>query len=95
MRSIPARTLIAMEYGDSKNFMTNHIIKVGKINKNMAFELSSGSGFNNGVIYGISIAELLNDGKTTRRTDLSKCCYSLNEAESYIRDLKDDFKIKK
>ena len=95
MTTKTARFIIRKEYGDSKNFMTDRVLKMGKINKNMAYELSSGRGFTDNIIYGISIVELLADGKTKRRTDLAECCYSINEAESYIRDLKEDFKIKR
>ena len=86
--TLTARKIIKMEYGNSKNFMTDRVLKMGKINKNMAYELSSGRGFTDNIIYGISLVELMEDGKTKRRDDLSKCCYSINEAESYIRDLK-------
>ena len=93
--TLTARKIIRMEYGDSKNFMTDRVLKMGKINKNMAYELSSGRGFTNDTIYGISIVELLADGKTKRRTDLSECCKNLEEVDHYIKYLKEEFNIKK
>ena len=46
-----AKEIFKIEYGNSKNFMTPNILKVGKINHNLAFELSRGTGFKNEEIF--------------------------------------------
>lgn len=78
-----AKEIFKMEYGNSKNFMTPEILKVGKINHNLAFELSQGTGFENEEIYGVTLVEIQGD-KTTRRSDLSKMFFKKEEAIEYI-----------
>ena len=87
-----ARDIIRREYGKSKNFMTPHKIRIGKVSKTIAFELSSGSGFDHSIIYGVSFAELKEDGSTTRRTDISQMFSRKNQAEGYIEQIREDEK---
>ena len=95
MSTMSAREILRIEYGDSRNLMTDKIIKRGKINRNMAFELSVGNGMYNEKIYGLSIVEIIEENLTKRRTDLSDCYLSKREAENHIRFLKDKFKNKR
>lgn len=90
MKTLTARQIIKKEYGNrSKNFMTPKIISYGKINKNMAYEISKGSDFEHNVIYGLSIATYIpEENKTVRELDKSKCCFSMNEVWDYIEELK-------
>lgn len=42
MKTYSAREIIYKAYGSSKNFVTPHVISIGKIGKIRAFELSWG-----------------------------------------------------
>lgn len=90
MKTLTARQIIRKEYGNkSKNFMTPKIIGYGKIHKNMAYEISKGSGFNHDVIYGLSIASYIpEENKTSRELSLSKCFFNINNLWDYIDELK-------
>lgn len=84
-----AQGIINQEYRDSKNFMTPHVIKVDKMSRNIAYELSSGEGISHNTIYGVSLVELDEaTGKTKRLFKDSDCFSTLAEAESYIEDYK-------
>jgi len=89
-----AREIIKKEYGSSRNFMTPNVIRIGKISRDIAFELSSGK-FDGSTIYGASFAEIKTDGGTTRRRDISKMFNSRGEAEAYINQLKTEKNNKK
>tara|TARA_Y100000034_G_scaffold25948_1_gene30988 strand:+ start:870 stop:1214 length:345 start_codon:yes stop_codon:yes gene_type:complete len=89
MKTLTAREIINQEYGNSKNFMTPHVIKRGKAHRNIAYELSSGEGFNHEPIYGVSIAMIdENTRKTKRLYNDSHMFNSLAEAKVYINDYK-------
>lgn len=77
-----ARLMIKKQYGDSKNFITPKILRYGKINRNVAYELSKGK-FMDSDMFGVSVV-------STRRKlyDKSKSFSSKNKAESYINELK-------
>lgn len=81
-----AEQIIRKEYGNSGNFMTPNVIEYGKISRNIAYELSSGTGINYQKIWGVSVVVVKN-GKT-ERSELSKCCHSEKEALDYINELK-------
>jgi len=86
-----AEEIIRKEYGTSKNFITPNKIKVGKIKDNIAYELSSGSGFEPGTtVYGVSVVLLDKEGNTHRDIGLSESFQSKAKAERYIKKLKDD-----
>lgn len=90
-----ARDIIYKEYGNSKNILTPRRLSYGKLSKNIAYELSSGSGLNRMPIWGISIATWLpKEQKTQRLYKLSKCCHSKEEVKSYIQSLKYQIKEK-
>ena len=90
MRTVTAREIIRKEYGSSRNFMTPHKVRCGKISRRVAFELSSGSGLfdRSSTIYGVSFAEITESGETIRRTDISGVFDSREDAEAYIEELK-------
>ena len=84
--------ILNKEYVNPKNLITPYILKIGKINKTMAFELSSGK-FMNEMIYGVTIVELIEkENKTIRRDDLSECFKTMSEAKKYIKNLRDSYK---
>jgi len=99
-KAIPARRMIQIAYGDSKNFMTPNIIKYGKINRDMAYELSSGEDFYHKPMYGVSIAAVDPTTGEINRTafideykdkDLSKSFTgdnAYNDAKRHIGNLK-------
>lgn len=93
MATLSAYETINHEYKGGKNFITPHVIKFGKIHRNMAFELSSGQGFfGDGDIFGVTVVRILSHVhpiKTKRASELSKCCQSHAEALQYIEYLKD------
>jgi hypothetical protein len=86
-----ARNIIKKAYGNSKNFMTPKLIRYGKINSRLAYELSYGDGIiENTVIFGVSVASMDPEEKNAKMEfELSKCYHSIQEAEHYIKDLKD------
>jgi len=88
MKTLNARQIVKKEYGNSKNVMTPNVIKYGKINKYIAYELSSGEGIKGEPIFGVSFVEVDDDGNTIRRTDLSSSFSTIEEANEYITRLK-------
>lgn len=89
MSALTAREIIKREYGDSKNFMTPGIIRRGKMCRNIAYELSGGTGFEHESIYGVSIVMIdESTGKTERLYNDSHMFHSLDEASAYIEDYK-------
>jgi hypothetical protein len=94
-KNLTASEIIKKQYHGSKNFMTPHKLKVGKINKNVAFELSSGSGFTSGSrLYGVTVVSN-KLGRTKAQSNLSKPFETKNDAEAYIRKLKNKMQLKR
>ncbi len=95
-KPLTASEIIRRKYKGNKNFMTPNKLKVGKVNKNVAYELSSGSGLGHGNrLYGVSVVSA--NPKTLKTTALhkkSKAFGSKNEAEAYINKLKNVMKRK-
>jgi hypothetical protein len=87
---LTASEILKKQYGRSKNFITPNKLKVGKLNSNVAFELSSGSGFSGAGsrVYGVSVVSAGKTGKTHPQYDLSKSFDNKNEAEAYVNKLK-------
>ena len=87
---LTASEIIRRKYKGNKNFMTPNKLKVGKLNPNVAFELSSGSGFSGAGsrMYGVSVVSANKSGRTKAQYDLSKSFGSRNEADAYINKLK-------
>jgi len=84
-----AKQIVKKEYGNSKNFMTPHILRYGMISENVAYELSEGTGIEHETIYGLSVVVIDEAGTTTREHSLSKKLDSLEEAERYIEELRE------
>ena len=82
-----ALEIIEQEYGNAPNIMTPRRVRVGLIRADLAYEISSGEGFDHEPIWGLSIVEE-KDGKTARKFDLSGCFRSLNAVERRITALK-------
>lgn len=82
-----AAEILRKQYHGNRNFMTPHRIKVGKINPNMAYELSSGH-FAGYILYGVTIVSIDSSGKTTPEHNLSKSFNSRSKALVYINELK-------
>ena len=81
----------------AKNFMTPKVEGFGKVNCNVAYELSSGRGFENDRIYGVTVISFNPKKHTTRSLhDVSKGGFPTKvKAESYIGSLVNKFKIKR
>jgi len=87
--NMTSREIINREYVEhSRNFMTPRIVSYGKITPSIAYEVSQGTDFNHNPIWGVSIAQLMTDGKTVRRTDLSCMIREREQVWEYIRKLK-------
>ena len=75
--SLSAREVLRREYGASRNFLTPDRVEVGKLGRDAAYELASGSGIEPGtVIYGVSVVRVAGDA-TERDHDASSCFSSL------------------
>jgi hypothetical protein len=84
-----AREILRLEYGDSRNFLTPHVIARGKLARDVAYEISSGSGLEPGSsIYGVSVVMLHDDGTTERDYDASCCFSSLGAANEHVESLR-------
>ena len=86
-----ASWIISSRFKSNRNFITPNRVKLGKINKNVAYELSSGRSFmrDDGDLYGVSVVSVNNDKWKTRGLhDLSKAFGTKNEAEAHINKLK-------
>ena len=87
--SMRAETILFKEYKNSRNFMTPYVMEVGKINKNTAYEISSGKGFTGGKIYGLSIVRWDPEAESTSRDiEGSGCYHDLDELQSVVDKLK-------
>lgn len=69
-----------------KNIMTPNIIEFGEVgdNYNLVYELSEGTGFSGEPVFGVTVLEVLDDGTVKRRSDKSKLCFSLEEAQEAL-----------
>ena len=83
-----AREILRMEYGTSPNFMTPTVLKVGMINPNVAYELSTGRGLFDQDLFGVSVVTYFPSTDTTDRHAIeSKSFQSIDAAEGYISGL--------
>lgn len=90
-----ARTIVGKACNGNKNFMTPDVIEYGLINANTAYELSKGAGlFSDKQIYGVTICRY-EDGEFWNMHEKGKMCNSLDEARSYIEELKAEMKQEK
>ena len=86
-KAMSAREIFKLEFGNSKNFMTPNVLKVGNLNRNVAYEISSGIGMDMRTLYGLSIVEALPDGTTRRVHKYSGCFDSLSDVEYHLREI--------
>jgi len=87
MSKLTANEIFFKEYDSGKNFMTPNVIRRDKVSPTRAYELSSGLGFTNDTIYGVTVVDVITGGGTKRRTDLCGCYHSLMDAEDFIDTL--------
>lgn len=92
MTTYTAREILYNEYEGSKDFMTPHVIKVGKIDRTLAFELSWGEGlYSDRKMYGVSVVEVTSTDplETRRNFELSMSFSSRTDADNHVKHLKD------
>ena len=95
-KPLTAQEIIRRQYKGAKNFMTPYKMKMGKINPNVAFELSTGDGLGHGnKLYGVSVVSVGKQGKTNAQYNLSKAFGNKNEAEAYVNRLKRKLALKR
>jgi len=88
-RPLTAQEIIRRQYKGAKNFMTPYKMKMGKINPNVAFELSTGSGLSGNDLFGVTLVAVNPKTlKTQSLHDKSEAFGNKNEAEAYINKLK-------
>jgi hypothetical protein len=88
---LSAREALQIEYGGARNFMTPQVVRVGKLDRDTAYELASGSGFEPGsAVYGVSVVRILSHEarQTERDYDRSSVFSSLEDAEAYVESLR-------
>jgi len=96
MSKLTASEIIRRKYKGNRNFMTPRKLKVGKLNPNVAFELSMGDGLGHGnKLYGVSVVSVGKQGKTNAQYNLSKAFGNKNEADAYINRLKRKLALKR
>jgi len=96
MAKLTASEIIRRKYKGNRNFMTPTKLKVGKLNSNVAFELSTGSGLGHGNrLYGVSVVSANKHGVTKAVYDKSKAFGNKNDAEAYINKLKNKMQLKR
>lgn len=79
-KTMTAREMVKAAYGDSKNFMTPNVVKYGKLDKDTAFELSSGRGFKGETIYGLTVVKNIS-GSVVKDFDNSGCFFNISDVE--------------
>ena len=72
-----AKSAFLRVYGDSKNFMTPHVMSYGDIGRGLKYELSKGTGIAGQLIIGVTIVEVKTVDAVFRREDLS-CLFNHN-----------------
>jgi len=90
-REYTASEILRKQFKGQKNFMTPYKLQVGKINRDVAFELSQGKSIfgSSDDLYGVSVVALnRRKGETRGLHDLSSAFSSRNEAEAHINKLK-------
>jgi len=85
-----AEDITLKEYGNSKNSITPDVLEYGIINRDIAYELSSGREQQNG-IFGITLTRERPDGATQRLYELCRFFDSEEKARDYINKLKKRF----
>jgi len=94
-REYTASEILRKQFKGQKNFITPYKLKVGKLNRDVAFELSQGRSIfrDEGDLYGVSVVALNRRKSETRGLhDLSSAFGTKNEAEAHINKLKRQLK---
>jgi hypothetical protein len=89
-KTLTARQALRIEYGRSRNLLTPDVLRVGKLSKDLVYELSSGSGLEREPIYGVSLVHVVDheEGRTERDYERSQVFHSLEDAEAYLESLR-------
>jgi hypothetical protein len=82
-----AKEIIKAECGNSRNLLTPYRIKIGKISKNLAYEISYGFGIGYNKLCGLTVIEDMGD-ETREREDLSGCFFSMEDVKNKIEEIK-------
>ena len=94
--SVSASVIFRRKFKGRKNFMTPDREKMGKINKNVAFEIASGRGFSGGKMYGVTVVSVNpKTGRTMSQDKLSDAFESRAKADAHINKLKRRLMLKK
>jgi hypothetical protein len=80
------KNMFNVAYNFTANFMTPDVIKYGMAG-NYVYEISTGKGFMNDSIYGVTVLERDTGNK---RHDLSKCFGTEEKAYNYISELRSE-----
>ena len=86
-----ASEIIRMQYKGYKNYFTPNKLKIGKINPDIAYELSQGESIlrGDGQLFGVTVVAVNKKKWQTRGLDdVSQAFSERNEAEAYINKLK-------
>ena len=93
---LTARQIIRRKHGESRNFMTPRILGYGRLAPNVAYELSTGSGFlDPNPIYGVSVVAVFHRAPAKRLDEKSKCFAgpkARTAVRAYLDDLRAEFK---
>jgi len=77
-----AARVVSDAYNGQTNFMTPEVLRYGWLPDGCAYELSTGTGIGGQPIWGVTIVD---PKRPQDRPKRSKCCHSLEEAETHIK----------
>ena len=86
--ALTASEILRRRYGTKPNFMTPNRVRIGKVHPDVAFELSTGRGFDNEIIYGVTFACLSDAEDRELRNRLSSLFTSILKAKAYVEYVK-------
>lgn len=83
-----AEEIFKLEFKGQQNFVTPHVVEVGKIHPRVAYELSTGKVMEH-VLWGVTFAGIDDKGATWRAVaPFSSCFQSRGAAEAHILTVK-------
>lgn len=92
MAAPTAEWMFDKQYKGARNFMTPDVVSCEKIGRYVAYEVSSGTGWNGTPLYGATVVRLNPvTGDTEPIYDWSKALFSMDEVNEYIKQLKAEF----
>ena len=83
---IDAHKAIKVAYNGALNWVTPNVLEIGNVGDNIAYEISYGECMGS-TIYGVSVVSYTVEHGYNRELDLSKVCFSRDEAVEYITEL--------